>query len=416
MKATLLLLLIFLTHLITAQSNQTVISIPPVYTYLLPPTFQGNASLGFLNTQTSNAPLDALLATARSTLLISFSPTFLDILGPSPSITIAAQRSAPFATEGGIWVPDRNEVWFTSSDNVDDPSAISVLNLDTFTVTVPELDSPLVNPNGGYYYNGRVYFTFLGNETVAGGIASIDPATNKTTTLLNSYLGLPFNGPDDAVVVPNPNNNNNNNKKTYIFFTDPDYAQELNIRPQTASLPNAVWRFSMQDHSIQPVISRDDIRTPNGIKTNLATDKIYITDSTQDFPFGPFRGAGTGGAGFGSPAIWQYDLSSEGTTNTPRPVNKRLFAIARNGIPDGIQVDDLGNVWTAEGEGVVVRDSTGRVIGLVNAQAVLGGGEEALGVIANFALAGDKVVVLAGERVFVVRLGKVVLGPGRFGG
>ncbi|KAI4233015.1 MAG: hypothetical protein L6R40_007221 [Gallowayella cf. fulva] len=329
------------------------------------------------------------------------------------------QTATPFAIKGGVWVPDRNEVWFTSSATADTPITISVINLDTFVVTIPDLNPPLANPNGGYYYNGLLYLAFLGNQTVAGGVVSIDPHTNKTTTLLNSYSGLPFNGPDDAVIVPTPNKNNNNNNenKTFIFFTDPDYAQALSIRPN-ASLPNAVWRFSPQVQSLQPVISRDEIRTPNGIKTNRDNTRLYITDGTQEFQSGPFRGAGTGGAGFGSPAVWQYDISTSITDDndmTPQLVNRRLFSIARNGIPDGIQIDDEANVWTAEGEGILVRDSRGKLLGLVNAGGLLADGEDSLAGIATFALAGDKVVVLAGERIFVIALGRVVLGAERFG-
>lgn len=100
---------------------------------------------------------------------------------------------------------------------------------------------------------------------------------------------------------------------------------------------------------------------------------------------------------------------------TPQLVNRRLFSIARNGIPDGIQIDDEANVWTAEGEGILVRDSRGKLLGLVNAGGLLADGEDSLAGIATFALAGDKVVVLAGERIFVIALGRVVLGAERFG-
>ncbi|MCJ1450895.1 hypothetical protein MMC28_001229 [Mycoblastus sanguinarius] len=388
-----------LSCFVSAQSSQKVVSIPSADTYLLLPTYQGNVSTGYIDTITPNASLNALFAAAKSTPFVSYCPKFLSLLGPSPQLTLAAQQSDPFASEGGIWVPARNEVWFTSSGTVGTPVYISVLNLATNAVTVPNLSPPIVNPNGGYFFNGLVYFATLGNASVASGITSIDPDTNQTSTVLNSFFGLPFNGPDDAVVV-------NKGGKEYLFFSDPDYAQELGTRPQSF-LPNAVWRFDAQSQSVQAVVSRDDIERPNGIKVTADGSRMYITDGTLDFKSGPFLGVGSGGIGFGAPVIWEFDLDEEA-----RPVNKKLFGLARAGIADGILVDDFGNVWTAEKEGIVVRDSTGKVIGLFNAQAILA--EPDTHHIANFGLAGDTLVILASTQIFTVKLATVVVGPGRF--
>jgi hypothetical protein len=49
-------------------------------------------------------------------------------------------------------------------------------------------------------------------------------------------------------------------------------------------------------------------------------------------------------------------------------------------------------VWTGEGEGIVVRDLSGKVLGLFNAETLLvdrGAG----GPLANFALVGDQLVI-----------------------
>lgn len=37
--------------------------------------------------------------------------------------------------------------------------------------------------------------------------------------------------------------------------------------------------------------------------------------------------------------------------------NRRVFAAADCGVPDGIKVDEAGNVWTGTGEGVAVYSS-----------------------------------------------------------
>jgi gluconolactonase len=150
---------------------------------------------------------------------------------------------------------------------------------------------------------------------------------------------------------------------------------------------------------------------PNGIATNKEQNKLFVTDST---PIDSGPGSSPAGAGAGSNAIYVFDLV-EDENGVPWPVNKRLFGISRTGIPDGIKVDDQGRVWTGEGEGIVVRDSSGRVLGLFNAETLLAD-RGVGGPLANFALAGDKLVIEGNERLWILKLREVVITPRRFEG
>ncbi len=76
----------------------------------------------------------------------------------------------------------------------------------------------------------------------------------------------------------------------------------------------------------------------------------------------------------------------------------------RSGNADGIHVDDYGRVWTAERDGIVVRGPRGKELGVFNAEVLV---DEKVP-IANFALAGDKLVILAIDRIWVVGLGQNV--------
>lgn len=103
-----------------------------------------------------------------------------------------------------VWVYDRNEVWFTSSVQVIEAGQSTQIyhyNLlkNSITHVTPSVD--VVNPNGGYYFDGLVYFTTSGNSSVAPSVVSIDPTTYKTEIILNSYFGLPFNFIDDIAIV-----------------------------------------------------------------------------------------------------------------------------------------------------------------------------------------------------------------------
>jgi gluconolactonase len=397
-------------------SNNQTTSIPEDATYILPPQFQGNFTQNFIDTNTSNSSLNALFTRARSSPFISYSPEFTSLLGPSPQLKLIAERpDSAFAYEAGVWVPSKSEVWFTSSYQYTNP-AVYILNLDTSQIHQPNLSQPIANPNGGYYFNNKVYITAAGNETWAGGIYSIDTNTYQTDIEVNSYFGVRFNLPDDVTLGAFPPSSSTNTTKTHkpvIFFTDPGLRAIVSSYTNPDPLPNAVWRFSPTEQLLTSVISRADILIPNGIRVNANFTKLYVTDSTPIPPSFNDTQAGGGYAQSGSPAIYSYDLSPEGY-----PYNKRMLGIARHGIPDGLHIDDAGRIWTGEGEGIVVRSAEGRVLGLFNAEALLiegGKGSGQYGVsIANFALAGDVLVILALQRIWTVKLSEVLIDPERY--
>jgi gluconolactonase len=371
-------------------------SIDSSLTYLLLPDYEGNITSGFIDTVSSNASTSSIFVSAQNSTFISYDPEFLSIIGPNPNLTLIQERDYSFANEAGIWVPNRNEVWFTSSV-IDEATFIYVLDLQTNEVHAPNLSMPVVNPNGGYSFNNKVYFAGDGNGSVVPAIYEIDPATGETSTIINSYFGLPFNGPNDMTWVKNQGPSKD---KTFMFFTDDPLSSIYDGGPAPV-LVDAVWRFDPVEKSLTPVISRADILVPNGIAVNKEMSKLYVTDTT------PISTADAAANITGSNAIFVYDLNSEGW-----PVNKRLFGISRTGVPDGIKVDDFGRVWTGEGEGIVVRNMMGKVIGLFNAETLLVKGE---GIpIANFALAGNVLVIEANERLWRVELGSVIVDGGRF--
>ena len=134
-----------------------------------------------------------------------------------------------------------------------------------------------------------------------------------------------------------------------------------------------------------------------------------MTPGAKKHLFQATSAVGGGGPMKGSPAIYRYDISPEDGLLS----NKALFGITRQGVSDGIKVDDKGRVWTAEYEGVVVRNPTGKVIGVFNKEVFLGTSEPTVE-MTNFALAGDTLVVLAVDKVFTVKLAETVIDAGRF--
>lgn len=392
----------------------TGVFIPSKYTYLLPEPFNGPqaSNIGYMNTSyintqvTSNRNnISALFAAARNSTYYALDAEFYDIIGSAgtPDIQeVASSNATPFF-EAGIWVPTRNEAWFAS---LGQPGYVSVLNLTSNEVTTPNIPAlEGIHPVGGNYFNGLVYITAAGNQSAPDGatkIVSVDPDTYNTTVILNSFFGEVTTSIDDLTWVK-PKTSNNTGPcsvpgESNMFFTSFDFKSEGVPGYAPTVLPNAVWRFSPQTQSLQGVIPRADILKPNGIISDASGSHLFVTDVAVPF------NVGGGANSSGSAAIYRYDLD-----RYCNPVNKMLFAIVRS-YADGLHVDDYGRVWSGEYDGIVVRNSRGKVIGVFNAEIL----DDSVTPMANFVLAGDKLVILGVNRVYVLQLAQTVVNPARY--
>ena len=104
------------------------------------------------------------------------------------------------------------------------------------------------------------------------------------------------------------------------------------------------------------------------------------------------------------PYLYAYDLDSH-----MMPVNRRVFGMARQGIVDGIQIDDSGRVYTGEYEGIVVRNTAGKTIGVFNSQFFQADKQADALPIANMGLAGDTIVFLATNRLWTIKIAQKIV-------
>lgn len=169
--------------------------------------------------------------------------------------------------------------------------------------------------------------------------------------------------------------------------------------PGKSPLPRGVWRFDPQEQLLNYVISRTDIALPNGLRVSPDQSTLYVTDfGTTDTI------EATSNSHMASPAIYKFDLDDD-----VMPVNKRVFSLVRDGGADGLHIDDAGRLWTGEASGITVRSPAGKVLGSFNSQQLLvNQSAEALS-LANFALAGDTLIILAVDRLYRVKLAQTVV-------
>lgn len=382
-----------------------LVSIPDEYTYFIPGDWSSNLEYSFVNgTTTSNSSLNELFHAASQSPFISYDPQFDSIFGSHPeAVPVPCPASSPInssacAFEAGIWVPETNEVWLSSASYYyPKRGGLSILDLATNTLRPANLSAAVPYPNGGTYFQGKIWlgtFPENNNASTSGNpatVITIDPHTHQVEPILNSYFGLPLLSADDLAWASQGNNN-------YLFFTMPDFSV-FGIDVPAASLPNAVWRWDPATRVLRPVIDRVDVNSPNGVRITRDQRSMYITDSNSTMQ----GGAGNGITG-ASPSIYRFALDDEGL-----PYKKQLFSIARTGIPDGLHVDDAGRVWSGETEGIVIRDGkTAKVLGVVNAQ-VLAPKQSDNPPLANFAIAGDKLIVGGFDKAWIIQLNQTVI-------
>lgn len=148
------------------------------------------------------------------------------------------------------------------------------------------------------------------------------------TTVVDSYQGKRLNSPNDIVVKSDGT----------IYFTDPPYG----IQPAERELPcNGVYRV-VADGTIELLV--DDFDRPNGLAFAPDESILYIDDSPRRH-------------------VRAFDVRADGTLT-----NSRIIADMdhpQSGSPDGMKVDEQGNLYVTGATGVWVFEPDGTLLGVI---------------------------------------------------
>ncbi|KAG1733913.1 uncharacterized protein EDB91DRAFT_627951 [Suillus paluster] len=292
-----------------------------------------------------------------------FDPSFLEITGPSATIRlIASNPGFAFAHEAPIYVPDLNAVFFTSNDGGAlgysgwyNNSVVSMINMtevdlalssttgdvDIHVQTLNLPDTVQMVNGGTGPYKGDLLLITSGRALLPSSIVRVNPnPPYNATVLLDNFLGRQFNSLNDIKILPGTD---------IMFFTDPTYGWLNGFRPEPM-LPSQVYRFDPSTGQVRVVA--DQFVHPNGIAFTQDGKTAFIADT----------GASGGFLGTNQtlPAtIYQFDVDPR----TQSFMNRRVFAYADSGVPDGVQLDTMGNVYAGCGEGTHVWNAEGMLIG-----------------------------------------------------
>ncbi|EIW75732.1 calcium-dependent phosphotriesterase [Coniophora puteana RWD-64-598 SS2] len=292
-----------------------------------------------------------------------FDPSFVtDVLGPGAQIRkVASSPGYALAHEAPVHVSALHALFFSSNDGGPEGyngwynnSVVSWLNVSEVEqswndteINVPihtltNLSDLVQMVNGGTgTYKGNILFATSGRAESPPSIVAVNPfSPYNVTVMLDNFYGRQFNSLNDLKFLPGTE---------IIYFTDPAYGYLNGFRPEP-KLPSQVYRFDPSTGQVRAVA--DQFVNPNGIAFTGDGQTAYVTDTGS---VGGFLGNNDT-----YPAtIYQYDVDP----TTGSFMNRRVFAYTDSGIPDGIQLDTNGNVYSGCGEGTHVWNSNGTLIG-----------------------------------------------------
>lgn len=146
--------------------------------------------------------------------------------------------------------------------------------------------------------------------------------------LADQYESGRLNSPNDVVVKSDGT----------VYFTDPPYGIQPEEREQSC---NGVYRI-LPNGALELLI--DDFDRPNGLAFSPDESILYIDDSPRRH-------------------VRAFDVRSDGTLT-----NSRVFADMGHpqpGSPDGMKIDEAGNLYVTGATGVWVFESDGTHLGVI---------------------------------------------------
>jgi gluconolactonase len=265
------------------------------------------------------------------TTLLAADPAF-DSLVPADAEIEKLADGFTF-TEGPLWRP-HGALWF--SDVIG-----NVVRQWSTDGTVTEVLRPggcdrNVQPTGGFIgpngmvadKDGAVLLCQHGNRR----IVRIDK-DRKVSTLVDRFEGKKLNSPNDLVF----------HRDGALYFTDPPYGFPLQDEDPAKEIAfNGVYRFA--DGKLQVIIK--DLSRPNGLAFSPDYKTLYVANSENR-------------------KLWmRYSVDADGTVS-----DGRVFAdvndVNEPGVPDGMKLDTLGNMYAAGPGGVWVFSPEGKHLGTI---------------------------------------------------
>jgi gluconolactonase len=269
--------------------------------------------------------------------IIRLDPALDDLLDPNATIEVLAEGFT--WSEGPAWIKDGNYLIFSD-----------VPQNTVFKWKEGESLSEFLKPSG---YTGRGYYSKEPGSngiiiTSKGRIVMCEHGDRRVSimdtegvgkkTLADNHLGKRFNSPNDVVEKSNGD----------IYFTDPPYGlpkRELDSTRETGIF--GVYRVSKSGVTTLLI---NDLTRPNGLAFSPDESILYIAQSDPDRAY-----------------IMAYPVLKSGIVGKGKLFYDATPMVIKGvkGLPDGLKIDNKGNIFTTGPGGVLVLSPNGKLLGRI---------------------------------------------------
>ena len=157
-------------------------------------------------------------------------------------------------------------------------------------------------------------------------------------TLVDNYRGKRLNSPNDAVFKPNGD----------LYFTDPPYGLPKRFADPRREL-DFCGVYRLEKNGKLTLLTKEMTR-PNGIAFSPDEKTLYVAQSDP------------------KAALWKaFPVKDDGTLGESRILYDVTSMVGRHrGLPDGMKVDQKGNIWATGPGGVHVLTPEGTPLGRID--------------------------------------------------
>ena len=269
----------------------------------------------------------------------------IERLDPALDALIAPETKIEKLAEGFEWAEgplwDRRGGYLLFSDvprnvilkwNPEDGKVTDFLKPSGYTGATPRGGEP--GSNGlTFDPDGRLVICQHGDRRVV----RVEPDGNWTT-LADKFGGKRLNSPNDLCYDRSGN----------LYFTDPPYGLEgKNDDPKKELNFNGVYLLRRNGRL---VLLTKGISFPNGVALSPDEKTLYVAQSDPS-----------------KPIVRAFDVKDDGTLANARVLFDASHLMqGRKGLPDGLKVDEKGNIFTSGPGGILILSPQGKHLGTIN--------------------------------------------------
>lgn len=244
-------------------------------------------------------------------------------------------------TEGPVWVKNGGYLLFS------DPQVNAMYRWAPGSSGASEFLKPsgLAKPDPAIREGGSNGLAIDGSGTLVmcdsgtRGLAKLDLATKKKTVLIERFEGKRFNSPNDLVIA----------KSGDIYFTDPAFGL-ANLENSAVKELGFAGVYCLKANGSLSLIDKTLTR-PNGIALSPDEGRLFVTNCDD-----------------AQPVLKAYTLGSDGLAQSSELVFnfKPLMSPAVKGSPDGMKIDEDGNMFVSGPGGIIILSKEASLLGVIN--------------------------------------------------